>query len=670
MVKPIKVGHITIKVTAVSPLAGDGVEKMLLVVPEGVTKYVNKALLIDLRTENEQSTDVELVVPKNAVPDSTRIELSAIGDILGPTVKNLDKLIRLPTGCGEQNMLNFVPNIVVLDYLKKTNQLNKELEAKSIKYMETGYQRELNYKHPDGSFSAFGKSDDSGSSWLTAFVARSFNEAAKFIDVDDEIVKTALQWLSEHQASNGSFPETGRVIHKDMQGGSGSGIALTAYTLITFLENKKYTDTYRNTINKALDYIVSNSAELDDTYSLALAAYALQLSEHSAKDGILATLQSKAHNENGRTWWEKSPPKVAKTTTTDTVIPANDEPNSVNVEISSYSLLAYLENNAVTEGLPIMKWLISQRNKEGGFQSTQDTVIGLKALAGMAGHILSTDSNIQITAKYNDNEEASLNVNKDNAILLQSRELPTSIRKVTVKATGRGFAMAQVSYKYNVNVTGALPRFTLDPQVTKKSTQDYLQLTVCTGYVSNGDDTVSNMAVMEVSFPSGFTADADTLPSLESSQGVKRVETKDDDTVVVMYFDGLSKTEICPTLNAFRTHKVANQKPAPVTVYDYYDNSKYFISLNEILIESIILINTFHILARRARMFYQVHKSSLCDICEGDDCKEKCTARAEPQIKADTTRDNRDEQLSKSSTSTITGSVLLVAVAFFLKAMF
>lgn len=62
-------------------------------------------------------------------------------------------------------MLNFVPNIVVLDYLTNLNQLTPEIEGKTKKYMESGYQRELTYKHDDGSYSAFGKSDKSGSTW-------------------------------------------------------------------------------------------------------------------------------------------------------------------------------------------------------------------------------------------------------------------------------------------------------------------------------------------------------------------------------------------------------------------------------------------------------------------------------------------------------------------------
>jgi hypothetical protein len=52
----------------------------------------------------------------------------------------------------------------------------------------------------------------------------------------------------------------------------------------------------------------------------------------------------------------------------------------------------------------------------------------------------------------------------------------------------------------------------------------------------------SNMAVMEVTLPSGFTVDADALPSLRMSQNVKRVETKNGDTVVVLYFDKVCRS--------------------------------------------------------------------------------------------------------------------------------
>ena len=95
------------------------------------------------------------------------------------------------------------------------------------------------------------------------------------------------------------------------------------------------------------------------------------------------------------------------------------------------------------------------------------------------------------------------------------------MRNVNFTGTGTGFALVQVSYKYNMNVTGAWPRFTLDPQVNKVSTPDFLHLTVCTSYIPVGSENNSNMAVMEVNFPSGFTADLDTLPSIQATKKVK-----------------------------------------------------------------------------------------------------------------------------------------------------
>lgn len=147
-------------------------------------------------------------------------------------MKNLEKLIRLPYGCGEQNMLNFVPNVVILDYLRATNQLTPAVETKAEAFMDAGYQRELNYKHDDGSFSAFGKRDKSGSTWLTAFVARSFIQASRYIQVEQRIINEGLDWLSRIQAANGSFQEVGNILSAEMQGGSGKGTKSALVCLI------------------------------------------------------------------------------------------------------------------------------------------------------------------------------------------------------------------------------------------------------------------------------------------------------------------------------------------------------------------------------------------------------------------------------------------------------
>ena len=48
---------------------------------------------------------------------------SVIGDVMGPVLGTAEGLVRMPYGCGEQNMLNFVPNIVVVKYLTATQRL-------------------------------------------------------------------------------------------------------------------------------------------------------------------------------------------------------------------------------------------------------------------------------------------------------------------------------------------------------------------------------------------------------------------------------------------------------------------------------------------------------------------------------------------------------------------
>lgn len=83
----------------------------------------------------------------------------------------------------------------------------------------------------------------------------------------------------------------------------------------------------------------------------------------------------------------------------------------------------------------------------------------------------------------------------------------------------------------------------------------------------------TNMVILEVSLPSGYVAESDTLLNVSNSYNVKKVETKNADTIFIVYFDHFEvNKEICPVFDAFRAHKVAKQKPVAITVYDYYDS--------------------------------------------------------------------------------------------------
>ena len=57
---------------------------------------------------------------------------------MGTSIQGLGSLLRMPYGCGEQNMINFAPAIYILDYLTATNQVTPEVKAKALKVMESG----------------------------------------------------------------------------------------------------------------------------------------------------------------------------------------------------------------------------------------------------------------------------------------------------------------------------------------------------------------------------------------------------------------------------------------------------------------------------------------------------------------------------------------------------
>lgn len=411
LIKPKKTGLITIKVSATSPLAGDAVERVLHVEPEGVEQFLTKAILVDSKSESTFTEDIASELPDKIVADSVRTEVSVVGDLLGGTIKNMGSLIRLPSGCGEQNMLHFVPNIVILNYLKSTGQIKPKIEKRAKDYTEKGYQRQLTYRHNDGSFSAFGKSDRRGSTWLTAFVAKSFRQATSYIDVDEKIITEALEWLAKIQSEDGSFKEVGQISHKAIQGGAAQSTALTAYVLTAILEARNNTNDYSEIVTKATEHISKSLDEGDyDIYSLSVAAYALQLANDPRKNDILHRLEAKESSNNDKKWFAQ-------------IEKRRRSPLTLNIEMTSYALLAMLANNQQTEGLPFFRWLLAQRNDRGGFHGTQDTVVGLTALAKFAERIYVKDNNVQLTIKPENGDEKLVSINPENALVLQTFEV-------------------------------------------------------------------------------------------------------------------------------------------------------------------------------------------------------------------------------------------------------
>ncbi|KFV74295.1 Alpha-2-macroglobulin, partial [Dryobates pubescens] len=214
----------------------DTVVRQLLVEPEG-TEVETTYNSVHCASEKSVPEPISLVLPETVVVGSARAYFSVLGDIMGTAMQNLQQLLQMPFGCGEQNMVLFAPNIYVLDYLNKTEQLSEEVKSKAIGYLVSGYQRQLKYKHWDGSYSTFGpRYGQVGNTWLTAFVLKSFAQARRHIFIDEKHIQDALVWLTEKQKENGCFHSSGTLLNNAMKGGVNDEITLTAYIMITLLE--------------------------------------------------------------------------------------------------------------------------------------------------------------------------------------------------------------------------------------------------------------------------------------------------------------------------------------------------------------------------------------------------------------------------------------------------
>ncbi|XP_052794993.1 CD109 antigen-like isoform X3 [Mya arenaria] len=586
---PAALGKIPMTVTAQSPLAADGVQRQLLVEAEGVPRQFSNPVMVDLKNVSTFDETVDISLPAGVVAGSQRVVVSAIGDLLGPTVNNLDKLLRMPTGCGEQTMLGLAPDVFVTNYLTSTNQLTGDIEEKAIGFMESGYQRELTYQHKDGSFSAFGDNDKSGSMWLTAFVTKTFHQAKKQIFIDDETIKRAVDWMIARQNADGSFPEPGRVIHKDMQGGSASGVGLTAFVLIALLENNDLGDGIQQRISRSVSlattYMESQIATTHDDYVLSLATYALTLAKSSSADAAYQKLQKDAIINGGTIHWHK-----AQTSTTSSHWqPSHSQANPIDIEMTSYALLVEAMRGDMSMGIPIMKWVTGQRNSNGGFSSTQDTVVALQALSDFAAKIYSNTFDITATVTAGTFTH-TFNINKQNALVQQSVVLPSVPSRVQIHATGHGMALLDVGLSFNVEQEIELPTFQVDVTLVTE-TIDMLTIKTCTKWLQTG---ASGMAIQELGIPTGFEAD---LESLDQFTEIKRVETQD--RKIILYFDEITPTPLCITVDVIRTGMVAKSQPAAVRVYDYYQPSNQVTS------------------------FYQSHvlqNADICDVCADCGC--------------------------------------------------
>ncbi|XP_073451727.1 alpha-2-macroglobulin-like protein 1 isoform X2 [Aquarana catesbeiana] len=545
--------------------SSDTISKPLLVQPGGVLQDKSYSSLLCNKDGESKTENVFLQIPENILKDSERAYVTVMGDLMGTALENLDQLLAMPYGCGEQNMVLFAPNIFILRYLEKTHQLTDEIKSKAITFLISGYQRELIFKHNDGSYSAFGSSDPEGNTWLTAFVVKSFSNARPYIFIDERHLNESFNWLREHRKESGCFRSVGKLFHSGLKGGVEDDISLSAYVTITLIESGVSVED--PLIRDAVSCLQKEVVNVTSVYTLALLAYTFTLCrEMEFRKIVFDKLDEKAVKGEGQLHWERE-----STPSSDT--PYWHRAATAEVEMTAYVLQAIMSqpDPNLDTAKEIANWLSKQQNPYGGYSSTQDTVVALQAMAKYAEATYSDKGAITVTVTSKTGFQEKFHVDNNNRLLLQKRTLPTIPGEYTVTATGGGCVFVQTVLRFNIPVVRNEAAFAVSVEATpKKGVQDSVKnlgLHITAQYT--GARKTSNMAIIEVKMLSGYVPVKSSLREMEKKHGIQRCEINND--LVTFYLNEIGHDPVHINILIEQFIEVTDPKPATVKVFDYYE---------------------------------------------------------------------------------------------------
>ncbi|XP_053154513.1 alpha-2-macroglobulin-like protein 1 isoform X4 [Hemicordylus capensis] len=454
-----------------------------------------------------------------------------------------------------QNALLCSPGGPVLEdvSLKLPEAVVKDSSRATISVI--GYQRQLLYKHDDGSYSAFGKRDDEGNTWLTAFVVKAFGQAKSHIFVDEKPIQDAVHWLGQHQGPSGCFQSVGRLFNNALKGGVDNELSLTAYVTASLLELHQNNDTM---VHDALHCLKANLSSVHDAYPRALLAYVFTLAgDTEMRQQLLRLLDEQADKTEG---------SIAFSDT----------------ETAAYYLLAVLSIPEVSPdeiryASRIVRALTRQQNAYGGFSSTQDTVVALQGLSKYAALTFQEIESLKVLVKSSQDFQHEFHVDRQNRLLLQLASLPDIPGQYKVEVSGRGCAYVQTTLRFN-HLPQRTNVFALEvetsPKECNETSRKHFDINLQLSYT--GHRQTSNMALMEVNLLSGFIPVKKSLKWLDSQPRVKKVEF--DPGKISIYLDWLDSNVQSYSFSVEQEVEVTDLKPAIVKLYDYYHPDDYVVA--------------------------------------------------------------------------------------------
>ncbi len=280
------------RVTAIAAKDSDAIEKPVTVRPNGQEIVRTESRLFS------NSAAFDLDFPQNALPKTPRAEVKIYPNLMAHVTESVEGLLQRPYGCGEQTISSTYPNLMILKFKADAKTDGKSfLEQKAKKYLQKGYERLLGYQIADGGFSYWGSKDSSDVA-LTAYALRFLADARGFIEVDPKVIENAQNYLVKQQQADGSFT---RKYYGETVVDKNRAKLFTAYVARTLAMLK----TEKSVLDKALAFLKTRTAEIDEPYVLALYGLAsLDAGNAQAAREVVQKLEKMAIAEGDRVYWK------------------------------------------------------------------------------------------------------------------------------------------------------------------------------------------------------------------------------------------------------------------------------------------------------------------------------------------------------------------------------
>lgn len=537
----------------------DIVVREIEVVPNGREQN----LVFNGRLEN--SVMHELSFPADAISDATKIFVRLYPGPMSQIVEGMDSILRMPGGCFEQTSSSTYPNVLALDYMKKTKKLTPEIHAKAEGYIANGYQRLVTFEVPGGGFSWFGNAP--ANKILTAYGLMEFYDMSKVYDIDARLISRTQQWLASQQQKDGAWKPDTQFINEGATNRYNSDVVrITAY-IAWSLKNTGYQGP---AVEQAKRFVESHMDGKLDTYTLAVIAnFAAnyEADREFTRHAIQLLLDARTEKDE-QVWWTAEETGVY------------GQGASASIETTGLAVQALLESGEASgTARKALNYIASKKDASGTWGTTQATIMALRALL-LASEKGSSDTRGILTVLLNGSPAEKIELTTENNDLLHQFVFknvdPRKPSVVELRFEGKGGLAYQIVGNYFLpwDQKPSFEPLSIDVAYDRtRLEQD--DLATATATIRNNLDKTANMVMVDLGIPPGFDLLSEDLQDYqEKSTNQKSGHLSKFSltaTQAILYFDSFAAGDTVSLKFRLRAKYPIRARTFESRVYEYYD---------------------------------------------------------------------------------------------------